>query len=224
VDAENHLTVLEYVSSLLRKPVAKREVLVEGLSLLVKDRHTREDLVQGSVALVTDAPVREAQILETARRLNGQPNLVHVEGYYTHPRLDDLFSGCNLLVDESRYGLANKLLLNRGFRAGIPVIRGFSFEEDGQAGCTAFTYLRGRAWQELEQLVSPTSLPAPHQEDGVLALVAAGVKHELIVLPGVNHSFIGKTPGQTRDANLKALAATFQFIDQTIGNASSTNR
>jgi hypothetical protein len=65
IDEENHLTVLEYVTSLLRKPVAKREVLVEGLSLLVKDRHTREDLARGSVALVTDAPVREAQILET---------------------------------------------------------------------------------------------------------------------------------------------------------------
>ncbi len=55
-------------------------------------------------------------------------------------------------------------------------------------------------------------------------LKAAGVKHELIVLPGINHSFIGKTPDQTRDANLKALAATFQFIDRTIGSASTANR
>lgn len=58
VDSANHLTVLDYVTSLLRKPVAKREVLVEGLSLLVKDCQTREDLARGSVALVTDAPVR----------------------------------------------------------------------------------------------------------------------------------------------------------------------
>jgi hypothetical protein len=65
VDEENHLTVLDYVTSLLRKPVAKREVLIEGLSLLVKHRYTGEDLARGSVALVTDAPVREAQILET---------------------------------------------------------------------------------------------------------------------------------------------------------------
>ncbi|MGO8925717.1 MAG: hypothetical protein ACLQU3_02305 [Limisphaerales bacterium] len=55
-------------------------------------------------------------------------------------------------------------------------------------------------------------------------LKAAGVEHELIVLPGINHSFIGKTPEQTRDANLKALDATFRFIDKTIGNASSTNK
>jgi hypothetical protein len=65
IDEENHLTVLDYVTSLLRKPVAKREVLVEDLSLLVKDRITKEDLVRGSVALVTDAPVKEVQILET---------------------------------------------------------------------------------------------------------------------------------------------------------------
>jgi hypothetical protein len=65
IDEENHLTVLEYVTSLLKKPVAKREVLVEGLSLLVKDRYVPEDLARGSVALVTDAPIREAQLLET---------------------------------------------------------------------------------------------------------------------------------------------------------------
>jgi molybdopterin/thiamine biosynthesis adenylyltransferase len=125
--------------------------------------------------LVVIAPRLDEPLLETARRLNGRLNLVHVEGYYTHPLLDDLFSGCDLLVDLSRYGLANKLLLSRGFREGIPVIRGFASEEDGQAGCTAFTYLRGREWQELEQLVSPTALPASHHEDGVLDLVASGL-------------------------------------------------
>jgi dipeptidyl aminopeptidase/acylaminoacyl peptidase len=49
-------------------------------------------------------------------------------------------------------------------------------------------------------------------------LKAAGVKYKLIVLPSINHSFIGKTPEQTRDANLKALATTFQSFDKTIGN------
>jgi acetyl esterase/lipase len=48
-------------------------------------------------------------------------------------------------------------------------------------------------------------------------LTSAGVKHDLIILPGVNHSFIGKTSEATRDANLKALSATFEFIDRTIG-------
>jgi acetyl esterase/lipase len=47
-------------------------------------------------------------------------------------------------------------------------------------------------------------------------LTAAGVPNDLMVLSGVGHSFIGTTPEQTRDANLKALDATFRFIDQTL--------
>jgi acetyl esterase/lipase len=47
-------------------------------------------------------------------------------------------------------------------------------------------------------------------------LKSAGVPHNLLVLPGIDHSFIGKTPEQTREANLKALTATFDFIDKTM--------
>jgi acetyl esterase/lipase len=61
----------------------------------------------------------------------------------------------------------------------------------------------------------------PYQQTLEMAerLKATGAHSELIVLPGVNHSFIGKTPAQTRDANLKALDATFRFIDRTMKNA-----
>ena len=45
-------------------------------------------------------------------------------------------------------------------------------------------------------------------------LTSAAVAHELIVIPEVNHLFIGKTQEQTREANLRALDATFQFIDK----------
>ena len=48
-------------------------------------------------------------------------------------------------------------------------------------------------------------------------LDSAGVRSQLLVLPGVTHEFIGKTPAATRDANLRALAATFKFIDDIIG-------
>jgi acetyl esterase/lipase len=47
-------------------------------------------------------------------------------------------------------------------------------------------------------------------------LKAAGVPHELIVIPGVDHGFIGKTLEQTREANLEALDATFRFIDKVM--------
>ena len=75
-------------------------------------------------------------------------------------------------------------------------------------------------------IVGTEDTTVPHQQTLEMAekLKTAGARYELVVLPGVGHSFIGKTPEETRDANLKALAATFQFIDQTIGNLSGTNR
>jgi len=69
-----------------------------------------------------------------------------------------------------------------------------------------------------------TLIPTKQTIEMAERLTAAGVKHDLIVLPGINHSFIGRTAEATRDANLKALAATFEFIDRTIGNRSTTPR
>jgi 4-hydroxy-3-methylbut-2-enyl diphosphate reductase IspH len=55
-------------------------------------------------------------------------------------------------------------------------------------------------------------------------LKAAGTAPELMVIPGAGHGLIGKTLEQTRDANLKALDATFRFIDKTMKNAASESR
>jgi len=49
------------------------------------------------------------------------------------------------------------------------------------------------------------------------ALRAQKVASELIVIPDVDHSFIGSTPEATRQASRQALAKTFAFIDATIG-------
>ena len=49
------------------------------------------------------------------------------------------------------------------------------------------------------------------------------LKHGLVVLPGINHSFIGKTPEQTRDANLKALDATFRHIQHFVWSENGAN-
>lgn len=43
-------------------------------------------------------------------------------------------------------------------------------------------------------------------------LRAAGVPVEAIYIAGVDHSFIGQTPAQTREATLKATNATFDFL------------
>ncbi len=64
-DEKNQVTVLDYVTALLRRPVTKKEVVIKDLTLLVKDRWTEKDLGKGSVSLITDVPIREARIMET---------------------------------------------------------------------------------------------------------------------------------------------------------------
>lgn len=65
LDEENHLTVLDFVTSLLRKPVAKKEVIIKDLTLLVAGCYREEDLAQGSVSFITDLPVHQVRVLET---------------------------------------------------------------------------------------------------------------------------------------------------------------
>lgn len=48
------------------------------------------------------------------------------------------------------------------------------------------------------------------------ALQAHAVKSQLLVLPDVDHSFVGSTPQLTRDASLRALRATIDFFDATL--------
>lgn len=64
-DERNQMTVLDYVSALLRKPVAKKEVGIKDLVLLVKDQYSEKDVERGTVSLITDTPIGEARILET---------------------------------------------------------------------------------------------------------------------------------------------------------------
>lgn len=48
------------------------------------------------------------------------------------------------------------------------------------------------------------------------ALQASAVKSQLIVLPDVDHSFVGNTAELTRNASLRALRATIDFFDATL--------
>jgi para-nitrobenzyl esterase len=47
-------------------------------------------------------------------------------------------------------------------------------------------------------------------------LLAHGVKSQLLILPDVDHSFVGSSTERTRDASLRALRATIEFFDQTL--------
>lgn len=48
------------------------------------------------------------------------------------------------------------------------------------------------------------------------AMKAAGAPVDLLMIPGVDHSFIGTTIESTRSASLEALQRTFEFIDATL--------
>lgn len=63
-----------------------------------------------------------------------------------------------------------------------------------------------------------TTVPVAQSQDFQKTLQAAGVRSELLVIPGVEHSFIGKTPEATRAASTQALARTVDFIDSVIGD------
>jgi molybdopterin/thiamine biosynthesis adenylyltransferase len=128
--------------------------------------------------IVLVAPRWDGGLVETARQLNPKVRLALIEGLHTHPILDGLFLPCSVIVDLTRYALANKLLLETAFRSGIPLIRGFCVEGDGLEGLAVFTYRRGREWQALWDLLSPSNLPREHFDDGILDLVAAGIALE----------------------------------------------
>ncbi len=129
----------------------------------------------GMQKLVVMAPRLDSRLVDMARKVNPALRLTHLEGFYTHPALDDLFGGCDLMVDLSRYGLAGKLLLERGFRERLPVVFGSCGEWGERQGFRVFTYFRGREWRELQEIIPSNNLPVKHGDDGVLDIIAAGI-------------------------------------------------
>jgi molybdopterin/thiamine biosynthesis adenylyltransferase len=156
------------------------------------------------------APVLDDKLINTAKRINPQLNLTHLQGFYTHPLLDDIFNNCGLLLDLSHYGLANKLLLEKGYREGLPIVRGFSYGENGQEGFKVFTYLKGREWRELHQLICANNLPKGHFDDGVFDIIASGILLEetknILMQRKVSESIISyeraKLKVETRDQRI----------------------
>ena len=62
-------------------------------------------------------------------------------------------------------------------------------------------------------------VPVQQSKSFEAALKGKGVSVELLIIPGVDHSFIGSTHASTQAASLSALDRTFEFIDKTIGSA-----
>lgn len=124
--------------------------------------------------IVVIAPTIDARLIETAAAVNPELRLVHLEGNYTSPLLDNCLEGCDLIADLTHYSLANKLLIEKGFSEEIPILRGRTDE----AGLDIFTYMRGREWKELETMISEQSFPRQHFDDPVLDTIASGIMLE----------------------------------------------
>jgi len=155
--------------------------------------------------VVVLAPVLDSMLVDVAQKLNRRFSLTHVEGFYTHPAMADLFNQCNLIVDLCHYGFANKLLLEKGYRHKKQIVRGLCYEKNGTQGFKVFTYDRGREWQELEQIVSPYSFPNDHFDDGVLDTIITGIVLEetknLLMGQDVSDNLISYTRKQLNTAN-----------------------
>lgn len=158
--------------------------------------------------IVILAPVINPILVEIARKLNFRFTLTHLEGFYTHPVMAELFKGCNLIVDLSHYGLANKLLLERGFQEKIPILRGFCYQHHDAQGFRVFSYLRGREWQELKQVISSCHLPNEHFDDAVLDTIITGIVLEetknLLMGQDLSDDLISYTRKQIDTANSRA--------------------
>jgi acetyl esterase/lipase len=62
------------------------------------------------------------------------------------------------------------------------------------------------------------TVPVKQSQEMYDKLRAAGAPVQLFLIPGVDHSFIGKTPADTEKASRAALTKVFEFIDATIGS------
>lgn len=122
------------------------------------------------------APGLDERLVSLAKKLNPEWRLTHFQGYYTHPWCQEVFRSCNLVVDLSQYGLADKILLEQAFQQRLTVIRALSWQDEGEEGFKIFSYVQGREWLDLQEIVCPLNLPGQTKaNDGVLDIIAAGL-------------------------------------------------
>ena len=66
--------------------------------------------------------------------------------------------------------------------------------------------------------VDDKSAPPAQSREFLAKLQAAGVPAKLVMIPDVDHAWIGKTPEATREASRKALALSIDFTQSVIGD------
>jgi acetyl esterase/lipase len=86
------------------------------------------------------------------------------------------------------------------------------------AAASPITYVkRGDPPMLLIHGLADKTVPVQQTREMFEKLRSSGVAVQLYLIPDVDHSFIGKTPADTQQASLAALAKVFEFIDTTIG-------
>ena len=121
---------------------------------------------------------------------------------------------------------------------GVYDFAGMTVTPDGNAAGAKLLGCEGRCPDDRIRAVSPVTyidardppfllihgdddkvVPVAQSHIGEAALRKAGVPVQAIYIPGVDHSFIGKTPQATREATLRATNATFDFFHDRLGVA-----
>ena len=139
-DEENQATVLDFVTARLRRVVAKKEVPIQDLHLLLKGEFEEKELEKGSVSLITDGVISEATIMETIYGGFCYSIVIDDEGWHDqeiHYRERGVLSG---------YGMVSK----RG--AGIVFI------DSGKSFTEADIQLLSK---EVEEKIQPNTNPPP---------------------------------------------------------------
>lgn len=156
----------------------KAKIAVIGDNDLLASSYVMSAAALGINHIVVVAPTLDKNLMAVAQGVNEKANLIGIQGNYVHPSMEKLIAGCNLVVDLSSFSLANKLLIQRAYEQQIPVIRAALAEDKGQVGFNIFSYMRGREWACLDEVISPNALPTEHFDDPVLDLITSGIALE----------------------------------------------
>jgi len=115
------------------------------------------------------------------------------------------FAGMNATPDGNAAG---KRLLGCPEACSAEAIRGVSPVAYVDAKDPPFLLIHGE---------EDKTVPVTQSRLGEAQLRRAGVPVETIYIPNVDHSFIGRSPAETREATLRATNATFDFFHAKLG-------
>ena len=114
------------------------------------------------------------RLLDVAACINPGLELDVIEGYYTSARLDSLIGSSDCIINGSDYALAGKLLINLAYKKDIPLVTCSS----DQDGFRLFSYMKGREWSEMREVLPSRQLPGEISGDPVLDSIVAGIALE----------------------------------------------